>query len=906
MNETGILLFWCAVQATLYLLVGVFVYLVVRRFGPATGAWAAACTLMMLCCVTVAVFSPWPRWWSPPANDALPVAQETVPTAPTANVEDDGAPAALTGDRPAKPRPAAGVTVKEYWRLFQAELKTAGTSATATATPRRLPTMVAVILIAGSALAVVRILIGVAALRRYRRRLSSIDDPRLRELADELARSLGCHAPTELKQSPSLLTPATMGWRRPVIVLPGDWRSWSDVERRVVLAHELAHIARGDYLTWLLAQMAVALHVYHPLVHWLAGRLRLEQELAADACAADVAGGRENYLLTLAQMALRQDDRRVAWAARPFLPTRGTLLRRIEMLSETKRLTNRPVSRRRAVALAGVAGLTALVISGVRAPTGDTPLAQAAPPAVQTPTAPAAESKAIDLSFVPSSALAVVAVRPSELLSKNDMQPLAKLLNEAIGLEKKTGLKVEKIEEVKLAITRMPSPDTRGPEGVTLHIVRYAEAFDWKAKFAENLLGKTVEASVAGKTYYHSDHGDQAIRPAFYLPDDRSIVFGPEIDLQRAILSVGRSKPEWAADWEESATGVAAAMVDVAALGRAVNEALRQHPQPQVAAFAPLWEQGQRLFVSAQADQGLSVAARVQCGSDDGAQRVRDTVQAVLTLARNALDEADRQAAKATAAQAAAMVPMIDLAREVLKQGKMTIDGHEVQYASALDLDAAETAVSVLMPAIVAAREAARQSQAANNLKQIMLAFHNYYDVNGHFPPPVVIGPDGKTPHSWRVEILPYIEQQALFTAYKMDEPWDSDNNKKVLAQMPVVLCDPQADHTKFETSYFALVGPTTALGSKDGKGTKFQEITDGTSNTIAIVEAKRAVPWTKPEDIDYDPAKPLPRFGGWHTGGFWAAFCDGHVSFLNETNVAQQLPALISKAGGEPIINPN
>jgi hypothetical protein len=185
-----------------------------------------------------------------------------------------------------------------------------------------------------------------------------------------------------------------------------------------------------------------------------------------------------------------------------------------------------------------------------------------------------------------------------------------------------------------------------------------------------------------------------------------------------------------------------------------------------------------------------------------------------------------------------------------------------------------------------------------------MLAFHNYHDVFGHFPAPVVLGPDGKTPHSWRVEILPFIEQQELYRRYKMDEPWDSENNKKILAQMPLQFCTPNADPAKLETNFFALVGSATALGSKDSKGTKLQEITDGTSNTIAIVEAKRPVPWTKPEDIDYDPAKPLPSFGGWSPGGFWAAFCDGSVRFLPDSTGQQKLRAYITKAGGELIVD--
>lgn len=914
MNETGTLLLWCAIQATLNLTIGAVVYLFVRRFGPATGAWAAASTLLVLCAATVAAFSPWPRWWSPSASDTEIALEEMEAVSSRSDTASDGGPVNEIVGRVAKPKKGA-ISLSDYWKMFRAELETARASAPTRVATRRWPKIIAVTFIAAAVLALARMAVGIAALARYRRRLLPITDPRLTELADSVARSLGCRRRVELKQSASLTTPATMGWLRPVIVLPGDWQSWTDLERRVVLAHEMAHIARGDYVTWLVAQISVALHVYHPLAHWLASRLRLEQELAADACAAELSGGREKYLYTLAQMALRQDDRSVAWAARPFLPTRGTLLRRVEMLSETKRLENRPITRRRAVALASVAGIVAIVISGIRAPVGDS--AHAAPPAkppagVAGPGgAGATASEAIDLSYLPASAVAVFAVRPAELLSKGEMQPLLKLLNGMTGLEQKTGLKVENIEEVKVAITRFPESEQPGQaapprlaESMT-YVTRYKEPFDWRGKFGENLVGKPVEATIAGKTYYHSDHGERATRPAFYVPDDRTIVFGPEIDLQRVILAGGKNKPDWAAEWENSAKGAAAAMVDVAALSRSLNDALKQHPQPQVTAFAPIWQKGQRLFVSVQAGEGLAVAARLACSTSDDAERVRDTLQAVVTLARNALDEADRAAAKATATQAAAMVPMIDLGREILKQGKLTADDREVHYTTSLEVDVADTVVSVMTPAIVAAREAAQRAQATNNIKQIMLAFHIYYDVNGHFPAPVVMGPDGKTPHSWRVEILPNVEQQALFNQYKMDEPWDSDNNKKVLAQMPAVFRDPQADPTKLETSYLALVGAATALGPKDGKGTKFQEIIDGTSNTIAIVEAKRALPWTKPEDIDYDPAKPLPRFGGWHAGGFLAGFCDGSVQFLAANLDQQKLHAYITKAGGEPIIDP-
>ena len=79
--------------------------------------------------------------------------------------------------------------------------------------------------------------------------------------------------------------PATVGWRRPTLLLPADWRDWGETDRRAVVAHELAHVRRGDYVAGVWAQFCVAFHFYQPLVHWLTARLRLEQELAADAWA---------------------------------------------------------------------------------------------------------------------------------------------------------------------------------------------------------------------------------------------------------------------------------------------------------------------------------------------------------------------------------------------------------------------------------------------------------------------------------------------------------------------------------------------------------------------------------------------------------------------------------------------
>ena len=128
----------------------------------------------------------------------------------------------------------------------------------------------------------------------------------------------------ELRETAALRSAATIGWRRPVLLLPSDWRTWTETERRVVLAHELAHVARRDYLTAVVARVATSIHFYQPLVLWLSRQLRIQQELAADSHAAAIAGGRQTYLTTLAQMALRADDQADALGRpRIFCPARA-------------------------------------------------------------------------------------------------------------------------------------------------------------------------------------------------------------------------------------------------------------------------------------------------------------------------------------------------------------------------------------------------------------------------------------------------------------------------------------------------------------------------------------------------------------------------------------------------------
>jgi len=199
--------------------------------------------------------------------------------------------------------------------------------------------------------------------------------------------------------------------------------------------------------------------------------------------------------------------------------------------------------------------------------------------------------------------------------------------------------------------------------------------------------------------------------------------------------------------------------------------------------------------------------------------------------------------------------------------------------------------------------QALARKEVANTFKQLALAMHNYHDAYGHFPPAAIYGKDGKPLLSWRVALLPFLGEDELYKQFKLDEPWDSPHNKKLLAKMPPLFAPVIGKAKANSTFYRVFTGKGTVF--EGNKGIRTKDITDGTSNTLLIVQAGDAVPWTKPEELPYDPAKALPRFGQQFKGGFYIALCDGSVRFVQTPIDEKGFRALITPNGGE-VVNDN
>jgi len=217
-----------------------------------------------------------------------------------------------------------------------------------------------------------------------------------------------------------------------------------------------------------------------------------------------------------------------------------------------------------------------------------------------------------------------------------------------------------------------------------------------------------------------------------------------------------------------------------------------------------------------------------------------------------------------------------------------------------------------LTQAVLTAREAAKRASCSCHLMQLGLALHTYHDTYGAFPPAYTVDSAGRKMHSWRVFLLPYFGGSDAYAKYDMNESWDGPNNRLLWDQMPSGFHCPSDDSAPPNTtSYVAVVGPSTMWpGTKAGK---IASITDGSSATIAVVEAKNlAIPWLEPSDLDEttmsaiinDPAT-KNSLSSCHPQGVMVLMADGSAKFLKSDTDPVLLKSLLTRAGGESVSLP-
>jgi HEAT repeat protein len=214
----------------------------------------------------------------------------------------------------------------------------------------------------------------------------------------------------------------------------------------------------------------------------------------------------------------------------------------------------------------------------------------------------------------------------------------------------------------------------------------------------------------------------------------------------------------------------------------------------------------------------------------------------------------------------------------------------------------------------------AERQLCRKNLEEIALALHHFHETHNRFPPAAVSSSEGKLLYSWRVLILPFLDEADLYKQFKLDEPWDSPHNKPLLAKMPAVFAPVAGKKEPGTTYYQVFIGPEAGFNDPATirpqgipgvpgpppnpafGGRRITDFSDGTSNTLLVVEAGEAVPWTKPADLPYSEKKPLPKLGGMFPNGFHAAFADTKVFFIPRTLDEKTLRGFITLNLGEDI----
>jgi hypothetical protein len=200
-------------------------------------------------------------------------------------------------------------------------------------------------------------------------------------------------------------------------------------------------------------------------------------------------------------------------------------------------------------------------------------------------------------------------------------------------------------------------------------------------------------------------------------------------------------------------------------------------------------------------------------------------------------------------------------------------------------------------------REVASRAQSANNLKQMVVAMHNYNDLEKTLPPAAVWNGEGQPLLSWRVLILPYVEQQSLYKEFHLDEPWDSPHNLRLLPRIPQIYapCGGTGSVKPYCTPYQVFIGKGTAFEGKCGLRLP-QDFPDGTAITLLIVEAAELVLWTKPDDLPFERKRPLPALGWSSRQRFPAGMADGSIMNISRQVSETTLRAAISRNGGETL----
>jgi Protein of unknown function (DUF1559) len=520
------------------------------------------------------------------------------------------------------------------------------------------------------------------------------------------------------------------------------------------------------------------------------------------------------------------------------------------------------------------------------------------PAAVKAPEKATTTPRHLDPAYIPASAFVAVVVHPQAVLASPEAGAIPTEVI-TIAAQREIGFDPLKVEEAVLVL----APPSRGPDPEVGVILRFAEAYS-KERVTEK-LAPAKEIEVEGKTVLERPRpGD----PSFYFPDDRTIVLGTLPMMRQMLSAKDVDSPLVNLLKNVDVSAELTALVSVEALRDLWHQALAHAPPvpPQFQRFLKLPDLLSAVVL--RVDIGKRFKARLTLRArDDGAgEEVETLVNQGLVIAQQmALAQIANMPRRGDdPVEEAGLKYMTRITDKLFGLIKPVRSGQNVSISVETGSSPATVGILVglLLPAVQAARAAADRNTTMNKLRQIGLAMSNYESAKRRFPARAIFDKEGKPLLSWRVAILPQLDEMELYNQFHLDEPWDSEHNKPLIDKMPAAYVKPGRENDG-KTVFLVPVGK--GLAFEGDKGLTLGAFSDGTSKTILAIEVNddRAVPWTKPDDLEVDLNRPFDGLRDTEAGGiFCAVFADCHVIGMTKQCDLDTLKALFTRNGAEPI----
>jgi hypothetical protein len=539
-----------------------------------------------------------------------------------------------------------------------------------------------------------------------------------------------------------------------------------------------------------------------------------------------------------------------------------------------------------------------------------------------------------DLALVPRDTLLFATLRVADVVREEQVNKLLLAAggpdgDRFKGLEGDSGLRTRDIERITLVVRGMASPN--GP----VLIFRTVKPIDKEAFFKR--FERIDETTVHGKKILVVQTKHRTPR-ATWLADDRTVVWGEDgrdgLTGFLGALALG-GKTHALADELTVAAGkhalVVAARPELMFRTMDAERLMAERKAPEKAGGAkeakgvPLnlrtveeilndkttgWGEGiskllirpavlaNRAVVTLDLGETITVAARASFGSVDDRADGEAVARMGLYLLREMFPEMVR-GHFGLDLRSKPMAPLLAQWKDAVRSAELKAEGQVLKGSMKGKVD--------IRPVLKLLAQDAPARTEVRNLVRIGSAFHDHHDALKYFPR-AICDRGGKPLLSWRVALLPYLDDEAqekLYKEFKLDEPWDSPHNKKLIHRMPAVYAAPAVkagapEPEAHTTPYQIFTGSGTLFPKPDSKPTT-SSITDGVDKTFLVAEAGKPVVWTRPEDIDLD-GKTFPKLGGRFEGFFHAVMCAGWVRKVNSKADEKSLRALISPDdGNEP-----